>query len=834
MRMSALIAIMMLSGFGALHAQSGRPVSAFEVHQACRHPAAFPVDSFGGPRANVMPKWRNTYGRGDQDPKLSLLCNVLTLRTPGMNWRQAAKRWANVAQRDSFPRADAIRMYADSAESALYEWIMSQPAQPGSSSDQRRLVLPAISFKPDSAEVTLPDSALRQIAQMIRDHLLRFPTDTIVIRGQADYTGNDSVNKRLAGQRAVNLFNAIKRFDDGTIASHQGRILTAGYIVAKGVIDDVIESVRQGHLRGAFDTPAALAALRSGELAKARESAFWVVSRSAMSDSRLVAPDLPITVSPTMATPSSWSGSLAIAVVDVVGEQAAEQVQMFVIEEVTREVCGRDSADQKSDKIKHYRRLLPSTCALFGGQAGRELYRPTLATLRDAVRQDVQWVMPKLVATSVASLLTGAEEQRRAEALYAVAVTQYLSGIVAGEDALDALAKVPNRLVQILADSTPVDNTDVGRLLRQATPFVGLYRDARATIRGGADGHELRDQVLVLTLRAFVVNAADPQVWPREWGPNRRPDIAQVLQVVPALTDATDRIEAAYTAFQARPAASPSERIRLVSDVVGAGADLFLTVLPEDNSQVERYRALIAPVREMTIAIAGRDYRNALVDGLVLTANIKNPSAECKLGNGLVCPSAQVFSDPEMRLASFAFDLAGADDQDGMTKALQSFINEGGGYRSKRRGNARSFFTVNAYLGVAGAREYPYESAAADSWQAAVSLPVGVEWVHRWGGSWLPSLSAFLQVIDLGSVASARYRRKDEDGGGSPPDPELIDVLSPGVFGIVSLGKTPLSLGFGGSVAPRALRLEDAAADGRISGAVRLSVFLAVDVPLFP
>jgi len=79
-------------------------------------------------------------------------------------------------------------------------------------------------------------------------------------------------------------------------------------------------------------------------------------------------------------------------------------------------------------------------------------------------------------------------------------------------------------------------------------------------------------------------------------------------------------------------------------------------------------------------------------------------------------------------------------------------------------------------------------------------------------------------------VAASRYRDNDEV---DTPDPELFDVLSPGAYAVFSIPRAPLSVGVGASAVPRAQVVVDGLRE-RISGAVRMSVFLAVDVPLFP
>jgi outer membrane protein OmpA-like peptidoglycan-associated protein len=773
-----------------------------------------------------------------QDPKLALLCNQVNLRVPGKNWRQAAQDWASLLPQGKFPDPAAVHWYAEQAESALHEWNTTAPA---ATSESQRLAIPAVPFETNSAVIAESDSALvRRTFEALREHLVRNPEDTVTIQGSADPRGGTSAqNIALASRRAANLFEAILRYDDGTLAANLGRIRTSGRVTTSGDVSDAVQSAVADLPDGAVTTAIAQQAAREGEYVKARSGGFYSESASAGPDTRLFGPEAAQSP-PTANAPASAarSGSLTLAIVDVVGEQAAEQVQMFLVEEVTRGICGRSVA-QVTPTIQEYRDLLPSTCALFGDTANRQIFRPTVSGLRAAVREDLAGMFPKLVSGALRSHLTRANADQRAEALFALGLVQYVVTVGQGEDALGALGRLPERLEPLVGDAavfTQVKNTDVWIALAQAAPFIRLYRDARATIRGGVDAQDLRDQVLTLTVRALLVNASDPATQAQLWATVPSLKIEEVLRAVPAIHDATTRLEGAYEAVRQAWGSPAEQKLQLVGNVLVGSTDLFLALLPESLSEdrIARYRALVTPVRGLTVALANRDYRNALVQGLVVAANVNPQETRCRLPNGLFCPNVNAFGAPYIRLASFASDFANAQDQRGMNDALQNFVSEGGGFRGKREGGRRSFFTVNAYLGLAGAREFGYERGAKTFNQGAFYLPVGVEWVNRWGipHAWFPSASVFLQVVDLGSIAAARYK---EDRDVDQPDPELIDILSPGLFGVVPLGRYPFSIGVGASVAPRAqIAGESAAGNERISGALRLSIFAAVDVPIFP
>jgi hypothetical protein len=527
------------------------------------------------------------------------------------------------------------------------------------------------------------------------------------------------------------------------------------------------------------------------------------------------------------------STSLALATIDIVEAQATEQVQVFLVKEVTHGLCTRKV--KMAGAAQSFTDLLPSTCAVFGQKHAMQLFRPTTAGLRAAVRQDIEGLMPKVVADATDPLLvkTGTPEQSRA--LFAIAFTSYLSSVVGGEDPLHAIGRLPER-IQALSRTDSVKKAvaaaEITQILTHAGQFLDLYKDARARVRGSADVDAARDQVLVLALRTLMVNSADGEVWGGTYQ-NRRAEFERVLRTVPAMTEAIRNLESVVAATHTGATAT-SDRATLLTNALGAMADLFGSVLPDSlgTRNAESLRALATPARELGTALVRRDYRDALVQGLTVVANVNESNVGCHLANGLLCPNRGNLNSERLRLATFAAEFANAEDQKGMNEALRRFVNDGGGYSAKREGTARQYLTINAYLGGAHAWERPFRSDSTHfNTQNAFYLPVGVEFGRRLGNRYFPALGLFFQLVDLGSIAAAR---STSDSDVDRPNPELLDVFSPGVFLVAPFFRTPLTVGFGGSVAPRAQIGRNSRGDREIAGAFRTSVFVAVDVPLFP
>jgi hypothetical protein len=93
-------------------------------------------------------------------------------------------------------------------------------------------------------------------------------------------------------------------------------------------------------------------------------------------------------------------------------------------------------------------------------------------------------------------------------------------------------------------------------------------------------------------------------------------------------------------------------------------------------------------------------------------------------------------------------------------------------------------------------------------------------------------------VLDLGQVTWSRLEEKTpsqmEAGVQRLPDPSLAQVLSPGAYLVLGLGRSPFTIGVGASIAPD-LRIYTATDQtDRALTVWRLGFFLAVDVTVFP
>jgi hypothetical protein len=101
--------------------------------------------------------------------------------------------------------------------------------------------------------------------------------------------------------------------------------------------------------------------------------------------------------------------------------------------------------------------------------------------------------------------------------------------------------------------------------------------------------------------------------------------------------------------------------------------------------------------------------------------------------------------------------------------------------------------------------------------------PIGLELARSKKGH---SNSAFFSLIDLGSIVSYRFTSDSSDG--IPEDFKLKSILSPGIFYIYGIKKTPLSCGAGIQFTGELRKI-----NFERSSSLKFSLFLAADIPFF-
>lgn len=190
----------------------------------------------------------------------------------------------------------------------------------------------------------------------------------------------------------------------------------------------------------------------------------------------------------------------------------------------------------------------------------------------------------------------------------------------------------------------------------------------------------------------------------------------------------------------------------------------------------------------------------------------------------------------------FVAEIASANTPEAFNGALNAAVAPMGSYRAKRE--AGFHWGINAYAGMQGGVEelrganLPESVEDLESGHFGLALPIGLELGYGFGSI---SVGVLGTLVDLGNAASFRTGEDDTrqegeaDGAsvGEEPEHGLRQLLSPGVFGVIGIGRRfPVSLGFGGSWVQDLREVENAAGESQNASTFRWSLFLGIDLPL--
>ncbi len=286
------------------------------------------------------------------------------------------------------------------------------------------------------------------------------------------------------------------------------------------------------------------------------------------------------------------------------------------------------------------------------------------------------------------------------------------------------------------------------------------------------------------------------------------------------------------------------------------------------GDRAERYVRLLSSVvsafRAATNSSSGSDSlvqsaMNAVAQGVIGVETGNYAKAVSGLATFLVGMDSVFGLLPTdgVRVLTFAADLAQATTSHDVKRALDGFANAAGGRATKRADNRGALLGLQAYGGVQVGGELADRGDGGAPF-GGLYAPVGFEvtFPANWGV--VGNAGLFVQIIDVGVLASARlFTRDSADVVGDNPNVGFRHVVAPGLFLTYAFPKTPLSMGVGVSRAPglRDLRTCEIAEAGAASncevvggagmpvpgrldfnevGVYRFGGFLAVDIPIFP
>lgn len=193
-----------------------------------------------------------------------------------------------------------------------------------------------------------------------------------------------------------------------------------------------------------------------------------------------------------------------------------------------------------------------------------------------------------------------------------------------------------------------------------------------------------------------------------------------------------------------------------------------------------------------------------------------------------------------IRYGTFMASVANAKSSEEVKEVIENYALPVGSSRIKRESAFN--VSINAYTGLFAGYEsiqsvdfWTDSSHLINSYGIAAPVGVAVSWGNRkCTPGW--SYSLFLSAIDVGAIASFRFR---DDSVASVPTIQLKDILSPGLFFSLGLPKCPLSVNLGAQMGPNLRtvnkKAEDSSGQNDYANKMywRISLSVVVDIPIF-
>lgn len=225
------------------------------------------------------------------------------------------------------------------------------------------------------------------------------------------------------------------------------------------------------------------------------------------------------------------------------------------------------------------------------------------------------------------------------------------------------------------------------------------------------------------------------------------------------------------------------------------------------------------------------------LDGLIKGLHGANQILQADYAGGigtLLMALTGVLDEPKLaglvKVAGLLTDLSSAKTGDEVATALEKSAAPLGGWRQRRQ---YSMFSLSAQLGLHAKLEHVLANPRPPlGLLFGLSAPVGVDISRPLGES--SSLGLFVQVIDLGTVASGRMAAL-ESGTEPKAEPNLgfLQVFSPGASVYVGLGNSPFVLSGSFAYVP-SIRTVTLASGDEPRAALQFGLSIAVDLPILP
>lgn len=224
------------------------------------------------------------------------------------------------------------------------------------------------------------------------------------------------------------------------------------------------------------------------------------------------------------------------------------------------------------------------------------------------------------------------------------------------------------------------------------------------------------------------------------------------------------------------------------------------------NQQLNQFTAKLTRAISLAENLRAKEYTASLLDVSVLLKSLSyNPEMLKEL----------------TKYGIFISSIAEADSPDKVQEILEANVLPPTSYRTKRL--SKSSIDINSYVGVYGGWDIDTEnyngSPGFGPW-----VPIGPAftiWTTEKGAS----NTIFFSFIDIGAFASFRLENTEE----VLPEFDLQNIVSPGIFFVRGVNKSPLSWHLGVQYGPNVREIEQ----GVEAASYRIHAGISVDIPLF-
>lgn len=258
--------------------------------------------------------------------------------------------------------------------------------------------------------------------------------------------------------------------------------------------------------------------------------------------------------------------------------------------------------------------------------------------------------------------------------------------------------------------------------------------------------------------------------------------------------------------------------VEIIPNLLFMISDIY-TIKGYDNSKLLKGIELTEDMILFYRSIANENYSYAASVGL----QILNRVTESQKPNSKL-----------LKYISLAADISQAQNLDEAKKIFENAILPVGSYRIKR--SVAFSASINAYVGANVGMEI-VPGNIENAGYISPFLPIGAElsWSKGTEDMMKASKSIFISAIDLGVIAGYRLNNNKTDTiVTQTPEIKFKHIFSPGIFGIIGLAKSPVSIGAGAQYTPSLRKIKDVnTLEISEKTSVRITGFFAVDIPMF-